>query len=320
MFHREHAFFIAWIIIMMESKPFRIGCTAFCMLFIGLWGGSLLAQESNTHSQSAKSSVDQKRELKQVVQQAYSETHDGFSSDELILDVKKNARFIAACQKRMSGATAADFNWTLINLRKAGKLQGKVTQRAKKLKGDSELRAIAEIAGRKVQDQHKVSSDRIMTDPKLRQEFDQAVQAVHQGADLYAARRMAFALRKTRRLKPELITRLADWDRKVEVHDLAKLKSSLEKIPRSPGVYLFRDRSGYLYIGEAIDLRTRLTQHLKQSDRKSLADYLDEERKFEITVEIHSFAPDSRMKEIAVRRAYESELIRSRSPRFNVRN
>lgn len=36
-------------------------------------------------------------------------------------------------------------------------------------------------------------------------------------------------------------------------------------------------------------------------------------------VEIHSFGRDSRMQEIRVRRAYESELIRSRQPRFNIR-
>jgi len=66
-------------------------------------------------------------------------------------------------------------------------------------------------------------------------------------------------------------------------------------------------------------LRNRLKTHLDESDRKSLANYLKEKGVESITIEIHSFDPQSRAKELRVRRAYESELIRSRKPRFNIR-
>jgi hypothetical protein len=62
-----------------------------------------------------------------------------------------------------------------------------------------------------------------------------------------------------------------------------------------------------------------LKSHLDESDRKSLANYLREQGVESISIEIHSFPADSRMKDVTVRRAYESELIRSREPRFNVR-
>ncbi|MEL6895715.1 MAG: GIY-YIG nuclease family protein, partial [Planctomycetota bacterium] len=159
-------------------------------------------------------------------------------------------------------------------------------------------------------------------------------------------RRAMLRLRKTRALKPELVLRVANWERKVVTlslsqavadlfasSDSAKNEARQERIPRLPGIYLFRDSTGYLYIGEAANLRTRLTTHLTESDRPGLADYLgrvgglnqDREesltgvKRQQISVELHIFAKDSPAKKVAIRRAYESELIRSRRPTLNVR-
>ncbi|MFN5321826.1 MAG: GIY-YIG nuclease family protein, partial [Planctomycetota bacterium] len=181
------------------------------------------------------------------------------------------------------------------------------------------VRHIAEIAARTVQDRHRTSIDRVMAKPQWRADFDAAAREISPQVDLNTVRRTAFQLRKTRELKPELITRLADWGREVKSFSLEDLRERLEQVPEEPGIYLFRDATGYLYIGEAADLRKRLGQHLEQSDRQSLANYLGQQQADTITVELHTFAPDSRIKELAVRRAYESELIRSRNPRFNIR-
>jgi excinuclease UvrABC nuclease subunit len=90
-------------------------------------------------------------------------------------------------------------------------------------------------------------------------------------------------------------------------------------IPRKPGVYLFRDKSGYLYIGEAGSLRTRVSKHLDHSDRKALAHYFWHEGITDVVVELHVFDPDSAAKKSGARRAYESNLIDKRNPRFNIR-
>ena len=90
------------------------------------------------------------------------------------------------------------------------------------------------------------------------------------------------------------------------------------RIPASPGIYIFRDESGYLYVGEAANLRRRLREHLSTSDRLALADFLDA-KAGEVTVEMHIFRPDSPASQARMRRAYESELIASRRPKFNVR-
>ena len=84
------------------------------------------------------------------------------------------------------------------------------------------------------------------------------------------------------------------------------------------GKPIFRDSTGYLYIGESSSLRHRVTQHLDHSDRKSLAHYLWEKGSRDITVELHVFAKDSPAKDKSRHRAYESELIKSRKPRFNI--
>jgi hypothetical protein len=72
-------------------------------------------------------------------------------------------------------------------------------------------------------------------------------------------------------------------------------------------------------VGEASNLAARLTEHVGGSDRESLADYLAGDEADQVTVELHIFPSTSPAKRVTVRRAYESELIRSRGPKFNVR-
>ena len=91
-------------------------------------------------------------------------------------------------------------------------------------------------------------------------------------------------------------------------------------MPTAPGVYIFRDATGYLYIGEAKNLRTRLKQHLNDSNRTLLADYLSQHADTKtVQLEIHAFDPKSNARLVAYRRAYESDLIAIRQPRFNIR-
>lgn len=260
--------------------------------------------------------------LEQAIVDAFKETHDGWSSDEVILQTKLNASFIAAAKKQIGALpdgpvkrkTEAELNWKLLSLRKAGKLNVKTTKRANS--NTKDVTHIAEMAMRTVQDKHAISSDLVMTDPAFRDEFDKLVREISDKAELYAVRKAAFQLRKTRRLKPELISRIADWGREIKTYSTAELKKRPESVPPNPGIYIFRDETGYLYIGQTEDLRKRLIEHLDESHNLSLAKYLAAENK--PTVEIHSFDPKSRAKEVRIRRAYESELIASRKPRFNI--
>lgn len=266
------------------------------------------------------SAVLQDEELPSIVVAAFRATHDGYSSDEVILNDELNQKFLTACQDKMPDAKASDCNWILMNLRKAGKLSEiKTTKRAAGATG--EYRMLAEMASRSILDRHRESIDRIMASPDKRSEFNKLVHSYDASADLYQVRKAAFQLRKTRKLRPELITRIADWDREIKKFSVEEFSSDEKLAPELPGIYIFHDRSGYLYIGQSDNLRTRLKNHLEQSSNLDLEKYLAKtapEPAKQVFVEIHSFPKDSRAKEVRVRRAYESELIRSRKPRFNI--
>lgn len=294
------------------SAPWKAAtCCIWCSV---LWfAGVAQAQSLDTSRKEAD-------QLKQVVKAAFAAAHDGYSVDEVLLEDQLQAAFQERCRQRLADAAPEHCNWTLLNLRKAGDLEAKATKSRNLSDEDREtLRHVAEIAARAVQDQYRTSIDRVMAKPEWKADFDAAAKQISPAVDTYQVRKAAFQLRKTRQLQPELITRLADWGREVRTYSVEELRAQPDLVPEQPGVYLFRDASGYLYIGEAADLRKRLGQHLDQSDRQSLANYLKELKTDSVTIELHTFDPDSRIRELAVRRAYESELIRSRNPRFNIR-
>lgn len=255
--------------------------------------------------------------LEQTVIASFAKTHQGYSSDEVILNDKLNQKFIGECQRLKPDSTIFQCNWKLMNLRKAGKLsQIKTTVRSPA--ADDKYQVLAEIASRSVLDESRFSIDRVMADPKWRKEFDQHARELDPDVDLYSVRKAAFKLRKTRKLRPELITRIADWNRKISKFTISNFINDNKIVPRSPGIYIFHDETGYLYIGHSENLRSRLHEHLNESSNAKLASHLSSANHLNIHVEIHAFPPDSRMKEVVIRRAYESELIRSRKPKYNV--
>jgi len=252
---------------------------------------------------------------------AFLATHDGFSGDEVILNDGRNAAFLAACRDALPGIDAATCNWTLLNLRKAGKLHAKVTQQAPPLPDNAYVHA-AESAARLMADQFGLTLDRVLCDPAMRAAFDRtALEMVPEEnqASAYTLRKMVMRLRKTRRLQPELVLRVADWNRRIITLAAKQIRVHAYSVPEGPGVYFMRDRSGYLYVGESANLWKRLTIHLDDSDRKTLANYLKTVGIEGVRVELHCFDTTSAARRVSHRRAYESELIRSRQPRFNLR-
>jgi len=277
---------------------------------------ALLCAMPTFHALPASEDSAESRELTEVVKVAFRKIHDGWSCDEVILKDSLNAAFIQRCRQSLPNVAETQLNWTLLNLRKAGELDAKTTKRVS-IRHDDYIHA-AEIAARLMYDKYRLTTDGVMCDPQRRSEFDTAAQAVAPDVSAYRLRKAAFSLRKARKLRPELVTRVADWDRQIISLSAKKIVSDAEIVTTNPGVYIFRDASGYLYIGESANLRTRVAKHLDQSDRKSLSHYLWKEGMENVTVELHAFDPESNARLKEMRRAYESELIRSRKPRFNI--
>ncbi len=251
-----------------------------------------------------------------VIDDAFTATHDGWSVDEVILNDDLNAAFLKRRRKQLPEIDSVEINWHLLNMRKAGKLKFKTTRSG--ARPSQEHTSVAEMVARSLIDQHGVTIDRIMADPNLRSQFDDRTIAMGKNLDAYLVRKAAFGLRKKRRLRPELIARIADWGRTIEEFPLKSVAEDPDVIPHQPGIYIFRDISGYLYIGQSVNLHQRLKEHLDQSSNFSLSKYLSAQTRENVTLEIHAFPVDSRASETMVRRAYESELIASRKPKFNI--
>ncbi|MEM9585712.1 MAG: GIY-YIG nuclease family protein [Planctomycetota bacterium] len=253
---------------------------------------------------------------------AFQASSDGFSTDEVLIQEELRARFLDQLSGQIGAPLSTDQQREavagLIKLRKAGKLAMRATQRAPRV--DDQYLAIAEIAARTVTNRHRVTTDQVLIDPELRDQLQREAERIKPDVDADTIRRLVLRLRKTRRLKPELVLKVADWPRDLLTFTLDQLRQpgGLDQVPVLPGVYLFRSSAGYLYIGEASQLRSRLTQHLKGSHNSGLAAAISPEAGQTLTVEIHAFPKDSPAKSVSVRRAYESELIRSRRPKFNV--
>ena len=258
-----------------------------------------------------------RRQVKDVARLAYVTVYDGWSTDEVLLQTKLNDQYLAECRRRMPGIPGFDFNWTLLNLRKAGELRDVSASKRRRDNAENYLHA-AEIAARFLEDRYGVNTDRVLCDPELRAEYDGEASKVAPKVEPYLLRKASLTLRKSRRLKPELVLRVADWKKDVVALPAEQAEKESGRVPDLPGVYIFRDETGYLYIGESSSLRDRVKKHLDRSDRQSLATYLAANGVQGVTLELHAFDPESPARLKAMRRAYESELIRSRKPRFNL--
>jgi len=111
-----------------------------------------------------------RREVKDVARLAYLKVYDGWSTDEVLLQTKLNDQFLAECRSRMADIPSFDFNWTLLNLRKAGGLRDISASKRRRDNSDAYLHA-AEIAARFLEDRYSVNTDRVLCDPKLRAEY-----------------------------------------------------------------------------------------------------------------------------------------------------
>ena len=255
-----------------------------------------------------------------TILEAFKSAHDGWSVDELLIQDALRTNFLNAFRSSSSLEPTAVHDKQLlerlIQLRQAGKLPVKSTKRNHS--ESSTWLPVAEIASRQMMDRFRANVDQWLADPTLLGKFDAAVQTIAPESKPEEVRRAALRLRKSRRLKPELMARVVDWKREIISMSVEQATEHLNELPQNAGIYIFSDKTGFLYIGQSNNLRTRLSKHLDQSDRKSLFEYLRANSQDQITLELHVFTKDSPANDTSAREAYESDLIRTRHPRFNV--
>jgi hypothetical protein len=250
--------------------------------------------------------------MKSKLRAACQNSCRGYSPDRVVADPDLNRDFLQECCRVGLTGSPATLNRGLLNLRKQGGLRGLKSKRSS-FSNDDQYRFAAEIAARFMERRDGLSLDAIICDPELAREFDKLATRLAPGYRAVEYRWAALNLRKARRLKPELMSRVVPAVR-VDIASVQELDASA--LHDGQGLYVFLSSDHTLYVGEAENLQNRIRKHLDHSDNRGLARWLWDEGLSAIHVELHVLPNDTTTR---VRRALEMELIRSRKPVFNVR-
>jgi GIY-YIG catalytic domain-containing protein len=250
--------------------------------------------------------------MKDEIVEAFHQASQGFSPVRVVADPELNRAYLSECGRLGLDSDAAQLNRSLLNLRKRGALRG-LSSRRTILKDQPDYRFAAEIAARFLEREIEITLDQIICDPRYAERFDEIARAIVPGGKSFEYRWAALNLRKQQRLKPEVLARVA---RPSSVLQFKVGSFSLDTVPRSPGLYLFYSSHATLYVGESDNLQNRIRKHLDHSDNKELARWLWEFGDAPLHLELQVFDKSITQR---IRRALELELIRSRSPVFNVK-
>jgi len=267
---------------------------------------------SRQKTPSAKCKSDGGTKLSTIVVSAFNAYRNGFSPDRVVADPKINDLFLEKCSLECSGVVAKDANKCLLNVRKAGLLKGTKSSKRTSFKDEEDYKYSSEIAVRFLEKRDNVTLDDIICDPVRANEFDKIASNICPGYTPLQYRWAALNLRKSSKLKPELMSHVL---RPVGVQLGPISKLDLSELPTEQGLYIFYGGQQTLYVGEAGNLRLRIEKHLDHSDNKELARWFWENGFSEVNLELQEL-PGNTLKK--VRRALESEQITSRHPLFNV--
>ncbi len=248
-----------------------------------------------------------------LVAAAYETVSDGYTCDRVVTDPSLNEKFVAECRRRGSTSSPSRLNRALLNLRKRALLPRTQSLRRTTFRNQDEYMFASEMAVRYLERRDDVSLDDIICDPKLASEFDRIAADIAPGHSPLEYRWAALRLRKSARLRPEILARIAPPTR---VMSFRVDEIEAGNLPTDQGLYLFYASTELLYVGEAANLRTRLKKHLDHSDNKGLARWIWGSGTCELRVEIQVLDEKTPPK---ARKALELELIRSRKPLFNVK-
>lgn len=250
--------------------------------------------------------------MKDLIRDAFLDVRNGHSPDVVIADPQLNEQFIAACRARGLVEPAAALNTWLYNARKSGAFHGFVTTRRAHVRKLDDYRFASEIAVRYLERQHQLTLDQVLCDPAWAKELDELAAKIAPGFTSFEYRWAALDLRKTRKLRPEILAKVVRAEQIVTCKVTAL---QLDQLSANAGLYLFFDAARVLYIGETENLRKRIKKHLEHSDNKGLAQWLWGHGDLELHLEYHILPAQVAAR---VRKALEQELIRSRHPVFNV--
>jgi len=183
--------------------------------------------------------------MKETLVAALDATDRGFSADRVVADPVLNAAFLGECARLGLRGSPRELNRALLNLRKRGLMAGRKSKRTT-FADESDYRFAAEIAARFLERRDGVTLDEVICDPQRASEFDQWPPGLRRGTRVCGTVWAALNMRKSSRLKPELLARVAS---PVAVRSYRVDEIDSAHIPATQGLYLFFTKSAALYAG-----------------------------------------------------------------------
>ncbi|MEO1497870.1 MAG: restriction endonuclease subunit S [Planctomycetota bacterium] len=193
------------------------------------------------------------------IAEAFRKSHDGWSTDYVVVCPEANARFLDAASRLGIDAPAVAINKYLLNLRKTLKAElPKATRRHRVEKGLAPFEFVSEWSVRIVQQRLKQelnrepSLDTIFCDPELAARFDEVAARLKNKFSPLDYRWTALKLRKQKRGKAR---DLVEFDAPLEIEQAA------DTVPDGPGAYQIVAGGEPLFVGHTSSLRDQLVRH-----------------------------------------------------------
>jgi site-specific DNA-methyltransferase (adenine-specific) len=275
---------------------------------------TILLRPGATGSASALAAPSSKRDVRTVIRDALVDafyvSHHGYSIDGMLVQPDLQNDFHTACREAGLIGGPTEWNRELMRLRKTGGFpkRGPI----KKIQvSDDELETYsfaAEIAWRLTSDKFDDAAlDEIFCDPEKATFFDRTAKRFAPGFTPSQYRWSALRLRKASR---DLVDEARRYQFMFAKRDFARFqlwnRIKLSRYAGQPGVYLLRDAAkNPLYIGCALDLGRRLTQHVECRMIDDLAP--------QMAVITGEDLPGEDYREI-----FKEDLVRRYSPKWNV--
>jgi DNA modification methylase len=249
---------------------------------------------------------------------AFAEASNGFSADRVVADPELAEQFAAACQKRDLPGGPRDWNHLLFKLRKAGQLKSVATTQRTELAWEEfdEVAFAAEIALQQMLlpvDEGgggADSLDQVLCDPELAQEFDRRSQRFLPGKKPFVYRWAALKLRKeakNARTRAQTL-QLGRLGGAIELRELTS-----QKFPDASGIFIVEAGPHKLYVGEALNLRTRIETNFGE-DKLEAWQSLAPPAKTRLSLRYWKTEGD-----IPQLLGYQSKFVEKLKPRYNFR-
>ena len=243
------------------------------------------------------------------ITEAFRRSHDGFSADRVVADPDLNREFVSVCTRLGLVGDTRTWNTLLFRLRKRGLLNAIETVHRTTLSWEDcdEYIFASEIAWQSMlNDDLAGSLDEILCDPTLAAKFDQRAEQFAPGHGPLDYRWAALKLRKEAkfaRSRAKVLTPPTRFGTRVAIDDLPA-----RNLPETGGVYVLSEdekRARNLYVGETLNLRSRLTMNQDQAK-------VWREFSTSVFVQIHPMDCSR-----AGKLAWQSCLVRRFKPRLN---